>query len=516
MKLKRTRRTRTTAELWKSEVIARLKEPRCWVCAHLLREVNRDFFWFVNEQYYEIGVIDKMRLAYGFCPTHTRYFLETDARSANVTVFSYVTWYVVTRLNAARDLLVLKSGKEEPRLLCRQAFELLRPQNACPMCSGLDQTERIEISMLASALAIDEVKAAYEESAGLCIPHFRQAGFRSDWDLLVFLCGDLRRRLSAKTIPARGSTALLEQAIGLDQEHALRLRDDSKSKDSPSDKSGPHLQTYIEPTPLNPFWSPTFHEILKSLAEPGCPVCRACAQGVHGYFDWLGSQMDAQPSLSSNWDPSWQVCSNHLWELYAAGHQSGAMLIGRHTIHQWLERLDRLAARLKKKPAEGSLERLRQAFLIWCGARAYDSDEESDGRRSRWSKVTAVLESPQTRMDDLREVAFRADLCQACAHVQTITHRTLDLILRALEDPNGRKAYHAASGLCLRHCVEAAKLAEVPAALLEILSAQIARLRVLEWELQEASRKDNWSVRYEPKGPEKDIWRRAAYQFCGV
>jgi hypothetical protein len=56
----------------------------------------------------------------------------------------------------------------------------------------------------------------------------------------------------------------------------------------------------------------------------------------------------------------------------------------------------------------------------------------------------------------------------------------------------------------------------VPSALVELLSAQIARLRLLEWELEEASRKDNWSVRYEPKGPESDVWRRAAYQFCGV
>lgn len=90
------------------------------------------------------------------------------------------------------------------------------------------------------------------------------------------------------------------------------------------------------------------------------------------------------------------------------------------------------------------------------------------------------------------------------------------MILRLLEDPLGRKAYQSGWGLCLRHCIEAAKLAEVPSALVELLSAQIARLRLLEWELEEASRKDNWSVRYEPKGPESDVWRRAAYQFCGV
>jgi hypothetical protein len=213
---------------------------------------------------------------------------------------------------------------------------------------------------------------------------------------------------------------------------------------------------------------------------------------------------------------SWHVCSSHLWELHAAGYESAAMFIGQHTVRQWLERLDKLLVGLRKKPAEGLLERLRQGFLAWSGAWDPDVDRDSDQRRSRRSKVGAVLESPQSRIDSLRAIAFRSDLCQACTHVQITTRRTLDLILRVLEDPNGRKAYQAGWGLCLRHCVEAAKLAEVPAALLELLSAQIARLRVLEWELHEASRKDNWSVRYEPKGPEKDVWRRAAYQFCGV
>jgi len=72
------------------------------------------------------------------------------------------------------------------------------------------------------------------------------------------------------------------------------------------------------------------------------------------------------------------------------------------------------------------------------------------------------------------------------------------------------------AGASVRHGIEAANLAEVPSALAELLSAQIARLRVLEWELEESSRKNNWSVRYEPKGPESDVWRRAAYKFCGV
>ncbi len=36
--------------MWKVEVLARLKEPQCWVCAHAINEVHRDFFWFITAE----------------------------------------------------------------------------------------------------------------------------------------------------------------------------------------------------------------------------------------------------------------------------------------------------------------------------------------------------------------------------------------------------------------------------------------------------------------------------------
>jgi hypothetical protein len=245
-------------------------------------------------------------------------------------------------------------------------------------------------------------------------------------------------------------------------------------------------------------------------------VCAACAEGTQQYLDWLAQQMKARPTISGSWDLSWNICPSHLWDLNAAEHEAAARLVAEHMMNDWLAKLDRLATGLKHRPAEALSERLYQGFLVCCGRYDPDPMQNSTTLRRRWSKVASVLESPQARLNDLRTVAFRSDFCQACLQIQTTTKRRLELTLRLLEDPVGRKAYQSGWGLCLRHCVEAAKLAEVPSALVELLSAQIARLRLLEWELEEASRKDNWSVRYEPKGPESDVWRRAAYQFCGV
>jgi hypothetical protein len=42
-----------------------------------------------------------------------------------------------------------------------------------------------------------------------------------------------------------------------------------------------------------------------------------------------------------------------------------------------------------------------------------------------------------------------------------------------------------------------------------------ARLSVLCWELEEATRKSAWACRHEPAGPERDAWLRAIAQVDG-
>jgi hypothetical protein len=479
-------------------------------------EVDRDFFWFTSEQYYEPGVVDNLRLAHGFCPTHTRHFLQTGANSVITAVYSYLTWYLIKQLNAARDILLQKKPKQSSRDLCLEAAEALRPQGNCPMCASLETSEQINIHALTDALRLADVIEAYEKSPGLCLPHFRQVANQVDWDTVSFLTPDMRDRLHTKVPLQKSTTALLEQAVGLDRVRSLRRGALSRKLEPALYRKEPGCESYIELGKPNFLWSPTFEQLLTELAEPGCSVCNACERGVQQYLAWLAQEMESKPAGSNSWEATYHVCPSHLWALYAAGYDQGAMRVGEHAIEEWLARLNKLAFGLSYRPSERALERLRQGVLAWCGAYNPDVGRELERPRARWKKVEAVLESPRSRLDDLRTVVFRTDLCQACAHVRTTTRQRLDLILRALEDPVGRKAYHAGSGLCLRHCVEAANRAEAPAALVELLSAQIARLRVLEWELEEASRKMSWSVRYEPKGPESDAWRRAAKQFCGV
>lgn len=505
-----SRRRRWNPKYWKLEALARLKERGCPVCSQLLQQLPSHFFWFLNEQYYEPGVIADLCRSYGFCPTHTRYLLNTGGSSVITTVFSYLTGYALSRLHEARVLLNHGKDQQHSRDRCRQAADILRPQTICHACVAIQWCEDHNISIILQTLPDAEVQEAYESSTGLCLPHFHKAGLRAEWGSFSFLTRDVGKRLTAVKIHERSPDLLLDQIEGMDQERLLRH---CPKKTGPSEALSrgkePLLlrRGWADPKP----WSPALEEVLSLLAEPGCPVCAVCEQGVHNYLNWLAREMDAVGSPSAHWDMSWQVCPSHFWELWASGHDRAAVLIAEHTLQEWLGKLKDLAVGLADRPADQLIDRIARLPAAW-------SHRTSSARRmipGLWDVVVRNLESPEHRLDRVRTAPFREGLCQACYHIQETTRRTLDLILRVVEEPTGRKAYSQAWGLCLRHCIAAARIAEAPAALNELLTAQITRLQILEWELKEASRKHNWSVRYEPTGPEAGAWKRAAHQFCG-
>lgn len=225
--------------------------------------------------------------------------------------------------------------------------------------------------------------------------------------------------------------------------------------------------------------------------------------------------MEEIDSPSVRWEATFDVCPSHFWGLCAAGYEQAAAMIARHAVDEWLARLDDLRVGMARQPATRPMDRLAAVPIAW--SRRLDSarTRSRDVMSQLWSIAAETIESPGHKLNRLRVVPFRNDLCEACSHVGETTRRTLDLILRIVEEPAGRQAYRQAWGLCLRHCIAAANIADSPGALHELLRGQISRLRMLEWELQESSRKINWSVRYEPKGPEESAWQRAAYQFCG-
>lgn len=112
------------------------------------------------------------------------------------------------------------------------------------------------------------------------------------------------------------------------------------------------------------------------------------------------------------------------------------------------------------------------------------------------------MRSPEKILPILRELAFRVYQCPACQCLNTATARACDLISRALTDPEPPRIYQQSSGICFRHLAQTVGFSTDPAASNNFLRTQQVRLEVLQLEIREYQRKQSWTLRYEPKGPE--------------
>lgn len=258
-------------EYWKPEALTVLKQQSCPVCKRLIEEVPRDFFWFVNEKYYEVETIVRLQRSYGFCPNHVRHLLKTGHYSVITTVFLYQTGYAIRRLQAARSLLSYKGLRQDSRDQCREAATAIRREGECPTCRGLHWQNDYVINIILRTLRDPEVQSLYQKSAGFCLPHFLRAGLAADWASLSVLAEHMRGRLRALAISNRPTADLFEQVAGLDKDRSVRQQD---GKHRPSDL----IAKRKEPIALTPNqqlgayaavpWSPTFERGCTAIAEP--------------------------------------------------------------------------------------------------------------------------------------------------------------------------------------------------------------------------------------------------------
>ncbi|MBI3810119.1 MAG: hypothetical protein HY284_06645 [Nitrospirae bacterium] len=488
-------RKRLGPEYWKGEVLEVLLKPGCLVCVKMLDSLDRYFFWFIHEQYNATETRRALRRSYGFCPLHTRHFLAWEANWCGQPVYSYVIEHIVARLREAQSLLCASGINENSRKRCVAVAAALAPSGKCPVCENLAWWCAHMANILLQTLSDREVEEAYAKSQGLCLPHFRFVGLRAGWEQLLFLADHLKGTLASLKYSTDKIGLPLEVIAGLDVHRRVR-----SSEETARGLPGGAREKSTD--------------VLALLAGPACPACAACDRGVGEYFQWLASEMEAVASRAGPWDPSWSVCASHLCDLQSAGHDRAAATISDQTCSTWLNQSESLKTRLEARQPDRISDRLAGLSSAWARSKATTGEIRSKFNRL-WHVAATTLESPANVLNRLREVYFRESPCQACSHVEVTAHRTIDLVLRVLEDPIGREAYHRGAGLCFRHCLVAANLAEVPDVLDELFASQLARLRLLEWELEEASRKMNWVIRYEPKGPEETSWRRAAYQLCG-
>ncbi len=110
-----------------------------------------------------------VRAARGFCTTHAWHALE----QINASALGIAVLYEGLIRNLLKDMgeIAPDSGRRQ----VSQAISALKPQAPCPACQHRDIIEEHIVRNLLEHLEQPEFAAALGRSAGLCLPHLRQA-----------------------------------------------------------------------------------------------------------------------------------------------------------------------------------------------------------------------------------------------------------------------------------------------------------------------------------------------------
>jgi len=161
-----------------------LAQPGCPVCRLMARDSEHYLDSLLWESVNDPGVRHKLRQAQGFCHEHA-WQLNRAGASLGVAILMHdVLGSVLGAMEGARfqalPAVSLRRTQEsldrgQPSAATTNLVARLSAKAECPACVQVAQMEEIYLATLNEHLLGEEsLLVAYEASAGLCLPHFRQ------------------------------------------------------------------------------------------------------------------------------------------------------------------------------------------------------------------------------------------------------------------------------------------------------------------------------------------------------
>lgn len=469
--------------------------------------MERQLFWFLEEQYYHPSTVAEMEDSLGFCRIHAADYLDTGAGYRLGYLHLLMVQDVLPRLRRLRTAIA--AGKEDPGGAGAEvmaAIRALQRRGLCVVCDDMVETERRTAHLLVQALRDPDIMGEIESYGKLCSTHFPMAAEVAPPQVLSLLIQVQAKGLMAAEGNPNGPPAeppsvveeplvrplatfrALAKAVGTDVKNNLRRSGSLGGSHRPPDGTD-HLV-------------PSLDSMIQLLEEARCPVCTLAQEALATYLAWYRAGIgDWTAHSPRRGDGFGRLCRDHLWEMARDADAGLLHSLGRFMLEEDRARVERSEAILNASDppppwrAGVHMRYWPRATTSWL-KQMY----RREARREAYAKWTL----------------FPAPECPACQHVATITRQSLKLLDVMLQDGVVRGRYRGAWGLCMQHFADGIARPVEPAALETLVDVQIARLAALEWELEEFYRKSGWEVRYEPKGPERTAWARAIERFSGT
>jgi hypothetical protein len=192
---------RTVDKLTLGELKALFEKGGCPICQMCAGSLERFFFWFVKERYYDPSMMEELKEAYGLCKQHTWELIEASKPYITGVMYEYLTETLEKRLSQLLVEIRMVGGKKRGLKRWRnhqKEFEKVRQaftnRSCCPACKSIEQSEKYASDQFLAVLEEQEMKDLYLKSAGLCFHHLQRVLSISNESEAAFLIEDEIKR----------------------------------------------------------------------------------------------------------------------------------------------------------------------------------------------------------------------------------------------------------------------------------------------------------------------------------
>ena len=451
-------------DIYRGEMLHRLGQSGCPICARLAADEQNYFFWLLYENYSAPEVLDQFCSSLGFCATHAGWLATQTTRTDSVAyLHSHILRHALQIIGSERKPGVRGSGRA------------LVAQRACPACVSRSRSASSFAWFFAKALEGDDGLKLYGQPGLLCMSHLG---------------------LVARIAEARVLERILQVQLSVFRSAARSLGDESQVAERQWPAAIDAALALVAGAPS--FTSRLDVEQSESSAPSRNPIedfarllprndsCPACAEMLRARCEWIG-WLDGAVDNQDKCQDLLARCSTHIWLCANRGHSSLGVWTARNAL-------------------EVASAKVQLAYDAGWGKRSKKNESDNLWRRlRRRSEATGLA----------REILQRPERCPLCLRIDVAEERALTLLRDLLALRQHRDAFEKGHGLCVKHL--AAILPEVTDDRKKyLLRIESAKLSCLLWELEEGWRKRSWSYRAETQGEEQRAWRRSLLRISGT
>jgi hypothetical protein len=452
-----------------------LKGERCSICRRISMWDEKYRFWFLHENYSFPETLEHLTRSLGFCFFHgAQAALDPSGQSSLTFVHNVLAHRVGAMLSRDRSRRV--TGKS--------SLSSLASPDRCPACNDRDDATGRVLSPLVSEISQEQVDyRTLLES--LCFPHVQTLVSRLSREVLLRIFPFYETILSTAldaVIEEQENQAIARPEQGSSGDDPLLLALDlAAGDDGTANLFPPLLRQYPQSAIRNPV-----ADFLEDLSDDDeCSVCKEIRRAWSEWMAWLADNHHVGDEVRD----LLPVCSTHLRAAFHLGNRRFAATSLRNALHLACNRVHQGLNLLVSPPMP---DRKKTLF------------------RPGW-----LFQREARPLREIRHSISRPVPCPVCHRLSVAGDRALLLLFALLESPQNQARFAKGNGLCLKHFSRALTL-KPPVWIQAILTeSQIARLALLQWELEESTRKEAWLFRPETAGTERTAWARAVRHFSG-